>query len=112
MQYLVQSAVDGFNVCIFAYGQTGSGKTYTIYGTESDPGLTPRATSELFKVLKRDNKKFSFSLKVLLPYYGILITSLINLFVNLCMLSKNNFIITKIIYELCRPTCWSYIKIR
>ncbi|XP_056696492.1 kinesin-like protein KIN-14E isoform X2 [Spinacia oleracea] len=62
-RYLVQSAVDGFNVCIFAYGQTGSGKTYTIYGTESDPGLTPRATSELFKVLKRDNKKFSFSLK-------------------------------------------------
>jgi len=64
IQYLVQSAVDGYNVCIFAYGQTGSGKTYTIYGNESDPGLTPRATSELFKILKRDKHKYSFSLKV------------------------------------------------
>lgn len=62
-KYLVQSAVDGYNVCIFAYGQTGSGKTFTIYGSESNPGLTPRAITELFKVLKRDGNKFSFSLK-------------------------------------------------
>eukprot|EP01018_Ginkgo_biloba_P020176 Gb_23073 [translate_table: standard] len=62
-KYLVQSAVDGYNVCIFGYGQTGSGKTFTIYGPESNPGLTPRAIRELFKILKRDSNKFSFSLK-------------------------------------------------
>ncbi|CAK9208920.1 unnamed protein product [Sphagnum jensenii] len=63
-KYLVQSAIDGYNVCIFAYGQTGSGKTFTIYGSDTDPGLTPRATRELFHCMKRDSKKFSFALKV------------------------------------------------
>ena len=29
---LLQSVLDGFNVCIFAYGQTGSGKTFTMMG--------------------------------------------------------------------------------
>jgi hypothetical protein len=31
-QQLIQSTIDGFNVCVFAYGQTGSGKTFTMFG--------------------------------------------------------------------------------
>lgn len=47
---LLQSAIDGYNVCIFAYGQTGSGKTFTMTGTESMPGLSPRAIHHLFQI--------------------------------------------------------------
>ncbi|KAH0773407.1 hypothetical protein KY290_010544 [Solanum tuberosum] len=38
IQPLIQSVLDGYNVCIFAYGQTGSGKTYTM--TISDLHIT------------------------------------------------------------------------
>eukprot|EP00850_Spirogloea_muscicola_P021918 SM000268S09734 [mRNA] locus=s268:656:9156:+ [translate_table: standard] len=63
-KYLVQSAIDGYNICIFAYGQTGSGKTYTIYGTPQNPGLTPRAMHELYHCLERDGSKYAYELKV------------------------------------------------
>lgn len=44
---LVQSALDGFNVCIFTYGQTGSGKTYTMSNPED--GLIPRSLTQIFR---------------------------------------------------------------
>ena len=45
---LIQSTIDGFNVCVFAYGQTGSGKTYTMLGDESNQGLIARSVAMLF----------------------------------------------------------------
>ncbi|XP_007021090.2 PREDICTED: kinesin-3 [Theobroma cacao] len=49
---LVQSALDGYKVCIFAYGQTGSGKTYTMMGRPGQPeekGLIPRSLEQIFQ---------------------------------------------------------------
>ncbi|XP_051133552.1 kinesin-like protein KIN-14N [Andrographis paniculata] len=49
---LVQSALDGYKVCIFAYGQTGSGKTYTMMGNpglRNQKGLIPRSLEQVFK---------------------------------------------------------------
>jgi kinesin family protein C1 len=43
---LVQSALDGYNVCIFCYGQTGSGKTHTM---SSADGMIPRATHQIYE---------------------------------------------------------------
>lgn len=48
---LVQSAVDGYNVCIFAYGQTGAGKSFTIQGSDENPGIAPRSFIELEKII-------------------------------------------------------------
>jgi kinesin family protein C1 len=51
---LVQSALDGYNVCIFCYGQTGSGKTYTM---SSPDGMIPRATAQIYAEATRLEEK-------------------------------------------------------
>jgi kinesin family member C1 len=47
----VQSALDGYNVCLFSYGQTGSGKTHTMqgYGKGSEQGIIPRSIEKIGK---------------------------------------------------------------
>jgi kinesin family protein C1 len=46
---LVQSALDGYKVCLFSYGQTGAGKTHTMLGCGSGEqrGIIPRAVEKV-----------------------------------------------------------------
>ncbi|GJM94409.1 hypothetical protein PR202_ga11050 [Eleusine coracana subsp. coracana] len=57
---LVQSALDGYKVCIFAYGQTGSGKTYTMMGNpevEEQKGMIPRSLEQIFQASQALNSQ-------------------------------------------------------
>eukprot|EP00606_Chrysophyceae_sp_TOSAG23-5_P001040 GSChrysophyteH2.ASY1.ANO1.374.1 assembled CDS len=76
-KHLIMSVIDGYNVCIFAYGQTGAGKSFTMIGAtdiadclkengEFDDlaGITPRAVSELFRLLNERKAQVEFSVEV------------------------------------------------
>lgn len=58
---LVQSALDGYNVCIFCYGQTGSGKTYTM---SAEDGMIPRAVRQIYDTAKSlEDKGWKYSME-------------------------------------------------
>ncbi|OQS07359.1 kinesin [Thraustotheca clavata] len=61
---LITSVLDGFNVCIFAYGQTGSGKTFTMSGSTENPGINPRALTELFALKQSRRQEYHDDIQV------------------------------------------------
>ncbi|XP_023658969.1 uncharacterized protein [Paramormyrops kingsleyae] len=63
---LIQSAIDGYNVCIFAYGQTGSGKTFTMVGDKDlkNPGIMPRTFRTIFHITQENSSKFDFKVSM------------------------------------------------
>ncbi|XP_058059143.1 protein claret segregational [Anopheles bellator] len=67
---LVQSALDGYNVCIFAYGQTGSGKTYTMDGVPDSMGVIPRTIDLIFNAVS-DYKRFGWEYEIRVNFLEI-----------------------------------------
>ena len=54
---LIQSMIQGNNICIMSYGQTCTGKTYTIQGKNNNKGIASRAVKELFEIIDNLIKK-------------------------------------------------------
>jgi kinesin family protein C1 len=63
----VQSALDGYHVCLFSYGQTGSGKTHTMQGSGEGAmrGIIPRAVEQILAQARMmRSQKWDFKLSV------------------------------------------------
>ena len=61
----VQSALDGYHVCLFSYGQTGSGKTHTMQGCGTGPmrGIIPRAVQKVLSQARlMTQQKWNFTI--------------------------------------------------
>ncbi|EEC45010.1 kinesin family-like protein [Phaeodactylum tricornutum CCAP 1055/1] len=60
----VQSALDGYHVCLFSYGQTGSGKTHTMQGSGNGAmrGIIPRAVEQILQQAQvMQSQKWNFT---------------------------------------------------
>ncbi|GLC58811.1 hypothetical protein PLESTB_001403600 [Pleodorina starrii] len=60
---LVQSALDGFHVCVFSYGQTGAGKTHTMQGGAAPAarGIIPRALEKILATAQKLEQEAEWS---------------------------------------------------
>lgn len=62
LSQLIQSSLDGKNVCVFAYGQTGSGKTWTM--SHPDTGMIPLSIQMIFdNIQELSLKGWSYSVE-------------------------------------------------
>ncbi|KAJ2002302.1 hypothetical protein GGI04_003393 [Coemansia thaxteri] len=64
---LVETIFSGMSATVFCYGVTGAGKTHTIQGTESEPGIIPRAVEQIFMHQQRDALEYD----IRVSYYEI-----------------------------------------
>ena len=46
--FILTSAFDGYNACVFSYGASGSGKSITMFGTQTARGLIQTVCDGLF----------------------------------------------------------------
>lgn len=76
----VQSAIDGYKVCIFAYGQTGSGKTYTMTGTDDNKGIIYLSVQKLYETFQElSNVGWTFKVNaMMMEIYNDSINDLLN----------------------------------
>lgn len=72
---VMESALEGRNICLFAYGQTGAGKSFSMLGKTDIPelqGIIPRTCREIFRRIdeNKDNPliKASVSIQVVEVY--------------------------------------------
>lgn len=59
VQPLLDTIFDGMSSTVFCYGVTGAGKTHTIQGTDTNPGIIPRALQYIFE--KQQDQKIKIS---------------------------------------------------
>jgi kinesin family protein 6/9 len=82
-QRIVDTALEGYNGCIFAYGQTGAGKTFTMTGNldsdSSNYGISAQAAVHLFSKMRNTFDNISLRLSIVEIYNETLLDLLVDL---------------------------------